>query len=433
VASDFDRDNSIDALLKGAHRTAAAGIGVGAGPVCLDAETLAAWADGGLDGDRVRAIEAHVADCARCQALSAAFFSSDETVAADAPKVVPFRRNPVVYWLPIAAGTIAASLLIWLGVRDRNEVIPQAQAVVSESRAAEPLQGQQGASALAAPRGDVAVPADAKRLQRKEGNAPPVEQRADRAKQEAATANQFRKVVPEPVASPTAKTVAPPPPAVMPPAPQPVSAPPITAQTAPPPPPVATTASGVGAGVAGGAAGGTRLSSTLRETVEPRILAEFSSVLARSSTISGLPPTGAVVGGVAGGGGGQGGRGGGGGGRGAAVAMDAVNVAAPPFYWRILSTDVIERSVDRLKWEPVAIDPPVQGLAGGAAPSATVCWIIGRAGLVLRTTDGKEFTRVTQPALVDLISITAQDALRATVTTVGGQTFSTTDGGKNWK
>ena len=113
--------------------------------------------------------------------------------------------------------------------------------------------------------------------------------------------------------------------------------------------------------------------------------------------------------------------------------MDAVNVAAPPFYWRILSTDVIERSVDRLKWEPVAIDPPVQGLAGGAAPSATVCWIIGRAGLVLRTTDGKEFTRVTQPAPVDLISITAQDGFRATVTTAGGQTFTTTDGGKSWK
>ena len=431
MASDFDRDNSIDALLKGARSDPAQ---QEAGRACLDAETLAAWADGGLDADRVRAIEAHVADCARCQALSAAFFSSDETVATGAPKVVPFRRNRVMYWLPIAVGTIAATLVIWLGVRDKNEVIPQRQAVVSESRAAETQLGQQGTSALAAPRGDVAVPADAKRLQRKEGNAAPVEQRTDRAKQEATTANQFRKVVPEPVASPAAKALAPPPPAAPPP-PQPVSAPPITAQAAPPPPPVATTASGVGAGVAGGAAGGVRQSSVMRETVEPRVVAEFSSVLARSSTVGGLPPTGAAVGGVAGGGGGRGGRGGGGGGggRGAAIAMDAVTVVAPPFYWRILSTDVIERSVDRLGWEAVAIDPPARGLAGGAAPSATVCWIIGRAGLVLLTTDGKEFTRLTQPAPADLISITAQDALRATVTTVGGQTFSTTDGGKSWK
>jgi photosystem II stability/assembly factor-like uncharacterized protein len=113
--------------------------------------------------------------------------------------------------------------------------------------------------------------------------------------------------------------------------------------------------------------------------------------------------------------------------------MDAVSVAAPPFYWRILSSDVIERSLDRLGWKPSRSIPPVRGLAGGAAPSATVCWIIGRAGLVLLTTDGKEFTRLTQPAPADLISITAQDALRATVTTVGGQVFSTTDGGKSWK
>jgi hypothetical protein len=418
VASDFDRDNSIDALLRGARRDPAAGSGVGAGPACLDAETLAAWADGGLDADRVRAIEAHVVDCARCQALSAAFFSSDETVSAGAPKVVPFRRNRVMYWLPIAVGTIAATLVIWLGARDRTEAIPQAQAVVSESRAAETQLGQQGTSALAAPRGDVAVPADAKRLQRKEGNAAPAEQRADRAKQEATTANQFRKVVPEPIASPAAKALAPPPPAAPPP-PQPVGAPPITAQAAPPPPVTVAAAS----------------PALMRETVEPRVVAEFSSVLARSSTVGGLPPTGAAVGGVAGGGGGRGGRGGGGGGggRGAAIAMDAVGVVAPPFYWRILSTDVIERSVDRLGWEAVAIDPPVRGLAGGAAPSATVCWIIGRAGLVLLTTDGKEFTRLTQPAPADLISITAQDALRATVTTVGGQTFSTTDGGKSWK
>ena len=429
MASDFDRDNSIDALLRGARRDPAR---QEAGPACLDAETLAAWADGGLDADRVRAIEAHVADCARCQALSSAFFSSDETVAGGAPKVVPFRRNRVMYWLPIAAGTIAATLVIWIGVREKNEVVSEAQRTIAESRAAEPPapaieaarqanQGQQGASSLAVPRGDTTAPADAKRVQRKEGNAAPVDPRADRAKQEAATADQFRRVVPEPVASPAAKAAAPPPPAAMPPPPQPVLVPPITAQAPPPPPATAAAASPV------------RQSSVMRETVEPRIVAEFSSVLqqGQASTISGLPGT---VGGVAGGGGGRGGRGGGGGGgRGAAILMDAAKPAAPPFYWRILSTDVIERSVDKLGWEPVAIDPPVRSLTSGAAPSATVCWIIGRAGLVLRTTDGKEFTRVTPPAPADLISITAQDALRASVTTAGGQTFTTTDGGKSWR
>jgi hypothetical protein len=412
VASDFDRDNSIDALLKGARRDPAPASNVEAGPACLDAETLAAWADGGLDADRVRVIEAHVADCSRCHSLSAAFFSSDQTAAANGPKVVPFRRNRVMYWVPIAAGTIAATLVIWLGVRDQNALTSEAQAVITESRAAQApapatadsrlqdkQQGQQG---------NLAAAADATRLERKESA--PVEQRADRAKKEAATANRSRAVAAEPAAPQPTAAPPPPPPAIV-------------------PPPTATTASGVAGGVVGGTGGGVRQASELLEKVEPRVVAEFSSVLAQSSTIGGLPAAARVAGGVAGGGVGRGG--GGAGGRGAAVALDAA--VAPPFYWRILVTDVIERSVDRLVWEAVAIDPPVRGLSGGAAPSATVCWIIGRAGLVLLTTDGKEFTRLTQPAPADLISITATDALRATVTTVGGQAFTTTDGGKSWK
>ena len=126
MASDFDRDNSIDALLKGARRDSAHANHVEARSGCLDAETLAAWADGGLDADRVGAIEAHVADCSRCQTLAAAFFTPAESAATTVPKVVPFRRNPVLYWVPIAAGTIAATLVIWLGVRDQNALIPQA-------------------------------------------------------------------------------------------------------------------------------------------------------------------------------------------------------------------------------------------------------------------------------------------------------------------
>jgi hypothetical protein len=439
VDSDFDRDNSIDALLKGARRES---IAQEAGPACLDAETLAAWADGALDADRVRAIEAHVADCVRCQTLSAAFFAANEDVPVTAgPKVVPFRRNRIMYWLPIAAGTIAATLVIWLGVRDRNDVMPQANSV-ADSRAAEaprPAAGEPQLQARQEQHGNVTAPVDAKRLDRKAAEA--VELRADRAKPETAgTANQFRKAA-EPVASPAAGKV------MAPPAPTPVAVPPPPA-IAPPPAPVAvtaaspvipsTTTSGTVAGQAAGVGGGVRQSSiVMSETVVPRVLAEFSSVLAQNSTINGLPTTGGVVGGVAGAGAGagRGGRAGGGGagGRGAPIALDAVSVGAVPFYWRILSTDVIERSIDKLTWEAVAIDPAVQGLAGGAAPSATVCWIIGRAGLVLRTTDGKEFRRVTPPAPADLVSITAQDALRASVTTAGGQTFTTTDGGKSWR
>ena len=281
MASDFDRDNSIDALLKGARRDPAA---LEAGPACLDAELLAAWADGGLDADRVRAIETHVADCARCQALSAAWFATDETVTAgvsvtpNAPKVVPFRRNRVMYWMPIAAGTIAATLVIWLGVRDQSEIASQAEAVITESRAAQtPIpdavesrlqerQGQQPPSAGAAPKGTAAAPADAKRLQRKDAPAP-AELRADRAKEEAATANRARALAAEPAATPPPARIAvppPPTPAMMPPPPPPATPPPPPAVTAASPV-VATAASAAGAGQGqiGGAAGGVRQMSAL--------------------------------------------------------------------------------------------------------------------------------------------------------------------------
>ena len=122
------------------------------------------------------------------------------------------------------------------------------------------------------------------------------------------------------------------------------------------------------------------------------------------------------------------------GGSGRGVAAQAADIApSRPVQWRILSTDVLEKSTDRVTWEPITIAPPVQGLLHGSAPSPTVCWIVGRAGLVLLTTDGRQFTRVTSPTADDLTSVKAMDARRATITTTDGRTFTTDDGGKSWK
>ena len=46
------------------------------GPECLDADTLAAWADNALGAAELAAAEAHAADCARCQAMLAAMARS---------------------------------------------------------------------------------------------------------------------------------------------------------------------------------------------------------------------------------------------------------------------------------------------------------------------------------------------------------------------
>jgi photosystem II stability/assembly factor-like uncharacterized protein len=72
-------------------------------------------------------------------------------------------------------------------------------------------------------------------------------------------------------------------------------------------------------------------------------------------------------------------------------------------------------------------------ITNGFAPSDAVCWLVGKGGVVLRSADGRTWRQVPFPHAVDLISVAAADATTATVVTVDGRTFRTTDGGRNWK
>ena len=72
-------------------------------------------------------------------------------------------------------------------------------------------------------------------------------------------------------------------------------------------------------------------------------------------------------------------------------------------------------------------------ISSGAAPSASVCWLVGKAGLVLLSADGRSWRQVRFPQSVDLTSVVATDANTATVTTASGQRFTTRDGGKSWR
>jgi photosystem II stability/assembly factor-like uncharacterized protein len=72
-------------------------------------------------------------------------------------------------------------------------------------------------------------------------------------------------------------------------------------------------------------------------------------------------------------------------------------------------------------------------LTAGASPSPSVCWLIGRSGTVLLSTDGRSWRRLAFPEEVDLRSITATDSENATVTTADGRVFATTDGGQTWR
>ena len=108
-----------------------------------------------------------------------------------------------------------------------------------------------------------------------------------------------------------------------------------------------------------------------------------------------------------------------------------VRAPDPATRWRV-SGALVERSIDAgATWTSVPTGLSVEILAG-AAPSASTCWLAGRGGLVLLTTDGTTWQRVTAPDTTDLSAIRATDGRSATVTTVDGREFATTDAGRTW-
>ena len=131
-----DPDASVDRLLTGMLR---ARVDAASDTACLDAETLAAWADGALDA-RERAIaEAHAADCGRCQAMLAAMVRTQPPAAA-APSTPWLARS--LWWLaPMTAA--AAALVIWVAVPNRAPVqqsqdVPEPLDQVTPGRVAAP-------------------------------------------------------------------------------------------------------------------------------------------------------------------------------------------------------------------------------------------------------------------------------------------------------
>lgn len=140
MSFETDRDRALERLLRGGARGADAS---STGP-CPDAETLAAWIDGGLEPGAVRPVQAHAAECARCQSILAVMVHSVATPddrAAPVPPRSPFRR--ALPWLvPVTGGAVAAAL--WLAVATQERAADIRFAVPVE-RPAEP--------AATAPRG----------------------------------------------------------------------------------------------------------------------------------------------------------------------------------------------------------------------------------------------------------------------------------------
>lgn len=115
--------------------------------------------------------------------------------------------------------------------------------------------------------------------------------------------------------------------------------------------------------------------------------------------------------------------------------QSGVVVTAPgaQIHWRAGSGGQIERSADSgATWEAQNAGTG-QELLAGSAPSDSVCWIVGRSGTILRTTDGRAWSRVESPVSADIVSVAATSGANATITTADGQRFITRDGGRTWE
>jgi Photosynthesis system II assembly factor YCF48 len=103
--------------------------------------------------------------------------------------------------------------------------------------------------------------------------------------------------------------------------------------------------------------------------------------------------------------------------------------------WRLLSAGRIEQSVDSgVTWVAQNSGVKVELLAG-SAPSEAVCWIVGRSGTILRTTDGGgHWSKVVSPMRGDVAGVQAVDAMTATIFDAAKSArFVTRDGGATWE
>jgi hypothetical protein len=346
--------------------------------VCVDAEALAAWADGTMNGADRSAFEIHAVGCARCQALMAAMARTEPPPAEPA-----WWRRAVFSWvMPLAAAT--AAIVIGVSLTSPERRAPATQVARQESTAATPSRDENmAASRAAAPPAPAPAasqaPASAKPDSRRERDAiPPAVRRQDQPKDAAG--------LPAAKTEPRATDAN-------------ANAAPVLAQSPPPsPPPAPPSAASTVAGA--------------REVAAPSPAPPAGSAVSADAAASTRNRDALRM---------------------KAVALPPLVIASPArdSQWRIVGGAVEHTDDGGVTWrsQALGVDVPVRA---GAAPAARVCWLVGARGLVLLTTDGARWRRIDFPESADLVAIEATDASHATVTTADGRRFGTGDGGLTW-
>ena len=311
-----ERDRSVERLLRQSLQTPRHDDVTDA---CLDAETVAAWVDGGLSGTRLEMARSHVADCARCQALVGAMTRTNALVPPLLRQPEPERAaRPWLAWLvPVTAA--AAAVALWVAVpRDLSAPPPAPRGANVQQQASETKTPQEAFGDK--PKATLAVKEEA-------SQAPSPELRKEAGQLETDSLKRQ-----DAAAAPAA--VAP--------------------------------------------------SAPLAETARAAIPAEASAGKTASANVADQNGPRRTVDGICGAG-----------------------------------------------WGPVPAGITTE-LTAGAAPSTSVCWVVGRGGVVLLSIDGRTWRRVAFPEMTDLSAVQTTDARTASVTTADGRMFTTSDGGVTW-
>ena len=365
-----ERDQTIDRLLRQTLETPARG---GVTDACLDAETLAAWTAGSLSGAALESAHLHVADCPRCQELAGTLARLGSAVPQPVPAAAP--RRWLAWFVPLTAA--AAAIAIWfavpgnLGKRLTNDELKRVE------QAAQPPAAEPPAAASVPNRnapGTTAQPQDV--TPRPNERAAPAA--ADRQLSEAPAAPEAAEPREERARNDTA-------------APQPARG----------EGGASASKEAVTSEVARDKAEGARVQAAPSAAAAPAAppSARFSAAQAPAR---------------------------------ASITPDIVS-PDPAVRWRILGSAVQHSSNGGSTWEAVSTGFPVE-LTAGAAPAVTVCWLVGRNGVVLLTVDGRTWRRVPFPDTTDLSGVRAVDAggRVAAISTADGRTLVTTDAGATW-
>ncbi len=437
--SDRDRDQSVEQWLRKMP------VSVAPTDDCLDADILAAWSEGLLEGAERSSAESHASTCARCQAMLA-------VMARTTPVPASGTASPIRKWLMLLgpAMAAAAAVALWFAVDPSQRSAPSVLGELSKERAESapatvpapapaaspapsdkdrPMPQDSLGGALEAParEGQTSARPRDERVGAEKLRASSNEKKVESAKSVPAPIEAEKRAEANPSAAPFGGLAPPPPP-----------------QAAPAPPALdrAQDARGNLAGAASSQSPNQTQNSQAKspsgqsnqaqnsqapqanqaqapppprqQALEERVVvadSPGSRVAARRDAAA--PAESASF-------------------RSGAAVLE-IRTPDPAVRWRVVDGRLVQRSLDAgATW--VDQDRADEGvsLTAGVAPSTTACWLVGRAGAIVRTIDGRAWQRVRFPEPLDFTAVVAGDARTATVTAADGRQFATTDGGTTW-